>query len=55
MAYFSAYSVMPFGKSTPMPRRVSQGDGDLHKPPGPPKSCGADIATLIELLEAGRL
>jgi len=26
-----------------------------HEPPGPPKNYGADITTLIELLESGRL
>ena len=26
-----------------------------HEPPGPPKNYGADINTLIELLESGRL
>jgi transposase len=46
--------IMPIGKALTMPRRGSPGDGHPHEPPDPPKNYGADIATLIELLEFGR-
>ena len=35
-------------------QRVEEADHP-HEPPGPPKNYGADINTLIELLESGRL
>ncbi len=55
IGYALADGVMPFGKSISVPRRGGRTDGHPHEPPGPPKNYGADIATLIELLKAGRL
>ena len=55
IGYALADGVMPFGKSIPMPRRGGRADGHPHEPPGPPKNYGADIATLIQLLESWRV
>ncbi|MBU2749902.1 ISL3 family transposase, partial [Acidithiobacillus thiooxidans] len=44
-----------FGKAILMPRKSPHTAEHPHEPPGPPKNYGADINTLIELLESGRL
>ena len=43
------------GKAVLTPRKGSSKAEHPHEPPGPPKNYGADINTLIELLESGRL
>jgi hypothetical protein len=55
VGYAMVDSIMPIGKALPMPRRGGTEDGHPHEPPGPPKNYGADIHTLIALLESGRL
>ncbi len=55
IGYALVDGVMPFGKAIPFPRRGVPGEARPQEPPGPPKNYGADIATLIELLESGRL
>ena len=44
-----------FGKAVLTPRKGAPKAEHPHEPPGPPKNYGADINTLIELLESGRL
>ena len=44
-----------FGKAVLTPRKGTPKAEHSHEPPGPPKNYGADINTLIELLESGRL
>ena len=44
-----------FGKAVLTPRKSTSKAEHPHEPPGPPKNYGADINTLIELLESGRL
>lgn len=44
-----------FGKTALAPRKNAPRAGHPHGPPEPPKNYGADINTLIELLESGRL
>lgn len=44
-----------FGKAVLTPRKNVPKAEHPHEPPGPPKNYGADINTLIELLESGRL
>jgi IS1 family transposase len=44
-----------FGKAAMTPRKSTPKAEHPHEPPGPPKNYGADINTLIELLESGRL
>lgn len=44
-----------FGKAVLTPRKGTPKAEQPHEPPGPPKNYGADINTLIELLESGRL
>ncbi len=44
-----------FGKAILTPRKRTSKAEQPHEPPGPPKNYGADINTLIELLESGRL
>ncbi|MGC8703788.1 MAG: hypothetical protein ACP5RV_12830 [Thiomonas sp.] len=44
-----------FVKAVLTPRKNAQKAEHPHEPPGPPKNYGADINTLIELLEFGRL
>lgn len=55
IGYALADGVMGYGKALPTRRTVTPKSEHPHEPPGPPKNYGADIATLIELLEAGRL
>ena len=43
------------GKAILTPRKGTPKAEHQHEPPGPPKNYGADINTLIELLESGRL
>ena len=42
-------------RMTVTPRRSPQKAAEPHEPPGPPKNYGADINTLIEMIESGRL
>jgi transposase len=51
------YGVPPgqFGKAILTPRKGTPKAEHPHEPPAPPKNYGADINTLIELLESGRL
>jgi len=44
-----------FGKAVLTPRKSTPKAEHPQEPPGPPKNYGADINTLIELLESGRL
>nr|WP_010400043.1 ISL3 family transposase [Paracoccus sp. TRP] len=44
-----------FGKAVLTPRKSTPKADHPHEPPGPPKNYGAEINTLIELLESGRL
>jgi len=44
-----------FGKAVLTPKKSTPKAEHPHEPPGPPKNYGADINTLIELLESGRL
>ena len=44
-----------FGKAVLTPKKNTPKAERPHEPPGPPKNYGADINTLIELLESGRL
>lgn len=44
-----------FGKAVLTPRKSMPKAEHPHEPPGQPKNYGADINTLIELLESGRL
>jgi hypothetical protein len=44
-----------FGKAVLTPKKSTPKSEHPHEPPGPPKNYGADINTLIELLESGRL
>ena len=44
-----------FGKAILAPRKSPPKAEHPHEPPVPPKNYGADINTLIELLESGRL
>jgi len=52
-----SYGLPPgsFGKAVLTPRKGTPKADHPHEPPGPPKNYGADINTLIELLESGRL
>jgi hypothetical protein len=47
--------VFPPADGSPLQRINGQEDGHPHEPPGPSDNYGADIATLVELLESGRL
>lgn len=42
-------------KTVMTPKEKTPNAGHPHEPSGPPKNYGADINTLIELLEAGKL
>ena len=44
-----------FGRTVLTPRKSAPKADDPHDPPGPPTNGGADINTLIELLESGRI
>jgi transposase len=44
-----------FGRVVLTPKKGTSKAEHPHEPPGPPKNYGADINTLIELLESGRL
>ena len=44
-----------FGKAVLTPRKGAPKAEHPHEPPGPPKNYGADMNTLIGLLESGRL
>jgi hypothetical protein len=44
-----------FGKAVPTPRKSTPKAEHPQEPPWLPKNYGADINTLIELLESGRL
>ncbi|WP_411887385.1 ISL3 family transposase [Hydrocarboniphaga effusa] len=55
VGYALADGIMPFGKAIPLSRKGRSESEHPHESPGPPKNYGADIATLIELLESGRL
>ncbi len=55
VGYAMPDGVMGYGKALPAPRKATPKAEHLHEPPGPPKNYGADIHTLIELLESGRL
>lgn len=44
-----------FGEAVPTPRKNMSKAEHPHEPPGPPKNYGADINTLVELLESRRL
>jgi hypothetical protein len=52
-----SYGLLPghFGKAVLTPRKSMSKAEHPHEPLGPPKNYGADINTLIELLESGRL
>ena len=52
-----SYGLPPrhFGKAVVTPRKNAPKAEHPHEPPGPPKNYGADINTLIKLLESGRL
>lgn len=51
------YGLAPghFEKVVLTPRKNAPKSEHPHEPPGPPKNYGADINTLIALLESGRL
>ena len=58
MDYVMNYNSVPsegLARMMMTPRRCLQKAAEPHELPGPPKNYGADINTLIELLESGRL
>ncbi len=44
-----------FGKAAMTPRKNMPKAEPPHEPPGPPKNYGADISTLVRIIEAGEL